>query len=250
MGYVDLALNIAVLLGTAMVILCRGGLRIPKVKPATMTNLTALLMIAILLGEGCFGAHLGITAGGAEDKVIDHALNGQTLYERVSAADPELFYRADFSHGGTSNDGSIHHYNGVDVFSSTALSNHGHFASALGIRAWPESNSNTYVESSPFTNTLCGIKYLFTMEDDHRTPQLDPMVDSLNGMEVHRQSTYVGIGFMTDSALGEFSSLLDNKDPFAEQAEIFRLATGLEGELYHILYDPELIASEECSLEQ
>lgn len=249
LGYVDLALNVAVLLGTAFVILSRGNLRIPKVKPATVTRLSSLLMIVILLGEGCLSAHLGITAGGAEDKVIDHALNGQALYERVSAADPELFYRADFSHGGTSNDGSIHHYNGVDVFSSTALSNHGQFASALGIRAWPESNSNTYVESSPFTNTLCGIKYLLTMEDDHRSPQLDPIVDTQDGMEIHKQSTYVGMGFMTDSALGQFTSLLDNKDPFAEQAEIFRLATGLEGDLYHMLYDPELIASDECSLE-
>ncbi len=249
LGYVDMAINILVLLGTAIVIALGGKLRIPRLKSTTVLRLSAALMIAILLGEGCLSIYSGIKAGGAEDKIIDHALNGQTLYDRVSAEDPELFYRAEFSHGGTSNDGAIHHYNGVDVFSSTALSNHGQFASALGVRAWPESNSNTYVESAPFTNTLCGIKYLLTMEDDHRSPQLDPLIDSINNVELHAQSSYIGMGFMTDSSLGQFTSLLDNKDPFAEQAEIFRLATGLEGDLYHMIYDPELIASEECSLE-
>ncbi len=249
LGYYDLPLNILVLLGATAIILLRNGLRIPKLSPITIKRLSALLLVAILLVEGSLSIYGGLKPGLEEERIMSLATKGQELYTRVSAEDPELFYRAEFSHDGTSNDSALQHYNGVDVFSSTALSNHGQFASALGIRAWPESNSNTYVESSPFSNTLCGIKYLLTREGTHMTPELDPLVDKMDDIELHRISSYIGVGFMTDSKLAEFASLEENKDPFAEQAELFRLATGLEGELYDMIYEPELIASENCSLE-
>ena len=249
LGYYDLPLNILVLLGSAVIILLCSTLRIPRLHPATAKRLAGILLAVIFLAEGFLSIYAGMKPGLEESGIIGLATGGQELYNRVSTEDPELFYRTEFSYEGTSNDGALQHYNGVDVFSSTALSNHGQFASALGIRAWPESNSNTYVESSPFSNTLCGIKYLLTKENTHMTPELDPLLHKLDDIEIHSVPSYIGVGFMADSKLAQFTALEQNKNPFAEQAEIFRLATGLDGELYDLIYDPELIASEGCSFE-
>lgn len=248
-GYYTFALNLLVLAGTAIVILLQCNIKLPKLRPVQRLRLSCLILSILILGEGFLSIYSGAKAGLEEHRIVDYAVSGQQLYETVSAEDPELFYRAEYSHNGTSNDGAIHHYNGVDAFSSTALVNHGNLASALGLRAWPESNSTTYVESAPFTNTLCGIKYLICKEGQFMSPDRTPLVESLKGYELRSLPSYIGMGFMTHSSLSDFSSLASNKNPFEEQSELFRLATGLEGDLYHLFYNPELEASEGCTLE-
>ncbi len=249
LGYYTLAINILLLGGTAVIMLLRKGIKLPPLDPATGLKIGSVLLAVMLLGEGFLSAYAGIKKGLDETDVIDLAITGQTLYASVAEKDPELFFRTDMSYGGTSNDGAVNHYNGVDVFSSTALCNHGQLASALGIRAWPESNSNTLVESSDFTYTLCGVKYLITRDEVRMDPDPDTLIGRMEDLEIRRNPSYLGVGFMTDSKLAQFASLEENKDPFAEQAEMFRLATGLDGELYSMIYEPELIASEGCSFE-
>lgn len=248
-GYYAIVLNVCVLLATALALLAGCKMHLPKLSRSHRRCLCSLVFALLFLGESSLSAYSGFRKGSALDVCIDHATVGQELYETATASDPEKFYRAEFSYEGTSNDGSIHHYNGVDVFSSSALVNHANFASSLGLRAYPENNSVTYYESTPFSNTLCGIKYLMTQKDDCRAGESMPLLGQLEDYEIHAVPSYIGIGFMANSHLSDFASFASNKDPFAEQNELFRLATGLEGDLYQPIFDPQLEASEGCSLE-
>ncbi len=249
MGYYSLAINLCVLAATTLGLLLGSEVSLPKLSRSGRSRLCALLLALLFLAEGALSFYTGVDEGLALEHAMGHATKGQQLYEAVATKDRELFYRAEFSYDGTSNDGAIQHYNGVDVFSSSALVNHGNFASALGLRAWPESNSTIYVESTPFSNTLCGIKYLLAKKDGFFDDESMPLVARLEDYEIRAVPSYIGIGFMTDSNLSSFASLEANKNPFDEQNEFFRLATGLEGDLYRYIYNPQLEASEGCSLE-
>ncbi len=247
-GYYALPLALGVFAATALIIFLGSKCPLPKLTYRRRMQIASLILALLFLGESYLCISVGIDEGLTHDTAMDHGLLGQELYKSVSQNDPELFYRTEFAHGGTSNDGALHHNNGTDVFSSSALVNFGNFASALGLRAWPESNSTTYEESTAFTNALCGIKYLIGEEGTFKNPEDLTLVDKLENYEIYATPSYMGVGFMTDSALADFTALESVKNPFAEQNELFRLATGLEGDLYRFIFDPELEACEGCTL--
>ena len=248
-GYYTLAINIAVLFATAVLLILSSQHPLPKLSRSLRHRLGSAILALLLLCEAGLSVYSGTEEGLPYDSTVGHGIKGQTLYDTVAEEDPELFYRTEFVRKGHSNDGAILHTNAIDAFSSSALVNLGNLTSALGVRAWPESNSNTYEESSPFTNTLCGIKYLMGEEGTFMNTEGYPLVAQYEDYEIRSVSSYVGVGFMTDNALSSFVSLESVKDPFAEQNEVFRLATGLDGDLYRYIYDPQPEASAECTLE-
>ncbi len=248
-GYYTLVVNLCVFTAMCVILLLGSGVSLPRLFPSLRKRLVAVALALLFLGEGFFSIYTGVDGGTDLKSTVGHVVTGQTLYETATASDSELFYRAEFSHEGISNDGAAHHYNGIDVFSSSALVSLGHFASALGIRAWPESNSSGYWESTPFTNTLCGVKYILAKEDGIMDETL-PLAGRLDGYEIRSVPSYIGMGFMTNSELASFASVASNKNPYDEQNQLFRLATGSEEDLYRYINDPELEASEGCTIEK
>ncbi|MBP3412503.1 MAG: YfhO family protein [Oscillospiraceae bacterium] len=248
-GYYAVLLCLLVLTAVGIAFLLSGKWNIPRISPTLRSRISVVLLCLVFLGESFLSFYTGVFQGLEEDELISRAVNGYTLYETVASKDAELFYRTDYTHSGCNNDGALQHYNGVSIFSSSALVNQGNFASALGLVAWPESNSTVYMESSPLTHTFCGIKYLIGEEGSFFSPNSTPLVSSYDGHELRLAPGYIGMGFMMDGAAADFASYQDEKNPFAEQTELFRLATGIEEELYHPIYEPELSASEGCTLE-
>ncbi|MBR6825129.1 MAG: YfhO family protein [Oscillospiraceae bacterium] len=247
-GYYTQILCVLVLVATGVVYFLHKG-KLPLLKPTLARKLSVVLLCLLLLGESFLSMYNGVDVGVQEKSVLTHGSLGSELYNSVASKDDELFYRVEFSHGGVSNDGAQLHYNGVEIFSSSALVSHGNIASALGLLAWPESNSITFAESSPFSHTLCGIKYIIGRGKNFPNPDALPLVASREDYELRSVPSYVGLGFMTRPELSTFVSYQDQKDPFAEQNELFCLATGLEGQLYTPISQPELEASEDCTIE-
>lgn len=250
LGYYTLAIICGVFFLTALALLLGSKVNLPKLSLPTRLQLSYILLVILFLGEGFLSIYSGATSGMARSTQVAYSTLFQDLYTAVAETDSELFYRTEMTNKNSiSNDGALRNMRGVDVFSSTALVNHANFSSALGLVAWPESNSNAYMESSSFTNTLCGIKYLMGEKGSFLSPTLASPIASLENYELRATSSYIGMGFMTDSALSGFVAREEQKDPFAEQTELFRLATGLDGDLYEYIHAPELEASEGCTIE-
>ena len=250
LGYYSIALIFAVFVATSLALLLQSKAKLPKLSVSLRIKLCAIVLALVFLCEGFLSIYGGVSNGVERDYQIRISDTVHRLYSTVEETDSEAFYRTEMTRESSiSNDGALRSMNGIDVFSSSALVNHGNFASALGLMAWPESNSCVYEESAPFTNTLCGIKYLLGKEGTFLSSDNTTLVATADGYEARALDSYIGMGFMTDRALGDFVALGDNKNPLEEQSELFRLATGLEGNLYDYIYNPELEASEGCSIE-
>lgn len=146
------------------------------------------------------------------------------------------------------NDGALNGYRGVTIFTSSANARFNRFSRSLGLASWPASNRYVYYESSPFTNLMCGIHYLIDRDGQQNNKDYTQLVARSGKVKLLENTAYLGLGFMTDSALGEFVAEEKVYNPFPEQEEMFRLATGITEPLYTHLTYSELDAPSGCTL--
>ncbi len=170
------------------------------------------------------------------------------LLDYVEENEDELFWRTEVTYIQTLNDSALNDYHGVSIFTSSANVNFNRFSRSLGLSSWPGSNRYSYYESTPLSNTLCGIKYLIDRDGQHFNTRYNHLVASSGGVKLLENSAYISLGFMAHSDLADFVSLETTKNPIADQNEIFRLATGQEDALYHTVSHSSLEAPEHGSL--
>ncbi|MBE6985381.1 MAG: hypothetical protein E7434_07240 [Ruminococcaceae bacterium] len=146
--------------------------------------------------------------------------------------DDPLFYRTETTGTQTLNDAALNGYNGVSIFNSSTNANFNRLSRSLGLASWVGSNRFIYYESSPFTNTMCGIKYLIDRTDSHYNTDYNALLAESGGVNLLENRAFISVGFMADSALQEFVAEDAKYNPIWEQEEMFRLATGIEEDLY------------------
>ena len=173
----------------------------------------------------------------------------QAVLEAMQEREPEeLFWRTEVSNTQTLNDGALNGYHGVSIFTSSANVRFNRFSRSLGLASWPASNRYAYYESTPFSNLMCGIKYLI----DRDGKQLDRSVNTLAAASgdvlLLENTSYISLGFVTNSKLSEFVTEENRYNPILEQEEMFRLATGLEAPLYTHLKHSGLEAPGDATL--
>ncbi len=156
----------------------------------------------------------------------------QALLNYMEQQDNDLFYRTEFAGTQTLNDASLNGFYGVSIFNSSANANFNRLSRSLGLSSWVGSNRYVYYESSPFTNTLCGIRYLLDRTDGYRNTYYNTLIAESGEVNLFENRSYISLGFMTDRALGEFVAEENKYNPIWEQEEMFRLATGIEDALY------------------
>ncbi|MBQ3356521.1 MAG: YfhO family protein [Oscillospiraceae bacterium] len=171
----------------------------------------------------------------------------QTLLEKANQLEEgkTLFWRTEATNTHTLNDGALNNYNGVTIFTSSANVNFNRFSRSLGTSSWPGSNRFLYYESSPFINAMCGIKYLLDRDGQYRDTQYNSLIATEGSTNLLRNDYFISVGFMTDSALADFSALEDKYNPIWEQNEMFALATGVHEPLYVPVQHSELRHSDE-----
>ena len=214
-------------------------------------TITAVMLACLFSAESiaCFSmgvAKVGLTTRSSYPKQDE---NVQTVLEEMRQREgDDLFWRTEMTTTQTLNDGALNGYHGVTIFNSSANVRFNRFSRSLGLASWPASNRYAYYESTPFTNLMCGIKYLI----DRDGKQLDRSVNTLAAASgdvlLLENTAYIAPGFVTDSALGEFVVKENVYNPIREQEEMFRLATGLETPLYTHLKHSALEAPDGCSL--
>lgn len=213
---------------------------------------TAVLLFLFVcegvLSFSCGVAKVGVTTRSSYPK---EASNVQALLDFADARDEEegvLFSRTETTNTQTLNDAALNGYRGVSIFTSSANVNFNRFSRALGLSSWPGSNRYAYYEGTPFANTMLGIKYLLDRDGQHRDRSYNTLLASAGEVKLLKNSAYISLGFMADAALGDFVRRQGVDDPMGEQTELFRLATGLDGELFTRIPYSSVRESEHCTL--
>lgn len=169
-----------------------------------------------------------------------------TVLERQD--DTPLFCRTEVTTTQTLNDAALNGYHGASIFSSSTNVNFNRFSRSLGFASWPSSNRYIYYESSPFTNLMSGIKYLIDRDGAYRNTDYNRLAAADGDVNLLESEAFISIGFMADSALGEFVAESGRYNPIWEQEEMFEAATGITEPLYTHLTHSDLIAEEDCSI--
>ena len=250
MHRIPLVLGSLVLAGMVVFFLLRTSSK------AQLKRLATVLLCLILSCEAVVSLAFGIDKVGLTTQVNK---TGEVVYPRKNEAvqelladvretDGSLFYRMETTGTQTLNDPALNGYNGVSIFNSSTNANFNRLSRSLGLSSWVGSNRFVYYESSPFTNTMCGIKYLLDRDGGYRNTHYNSKIADDDGVNLLQCSTYIGPGFMTNENLGNFVAEEKKYNPIWEQEEMFRLATGIEAPLYDHLTSSTFDVPEGCSL--
>lgn len=233
----------AVLAGMTATLLLHGKKKLRK--QLAVIGLCAIVSCEMVLCWGLAVRKTGSTTRSIypkEDAYVD------VLLEYVEGEETDLFWRTEVTSTQTLNDGPLNGYHGVSIFTSSANVNFNRFSHSLGLSSWPGSNRYSYYEAMPFTNTLCGIKYLLDRDGNHYNTDYNRLVASSGEVKLLENEAYISLGFMTDAALEGFLSTGSTADPISDQNVMFQLATGIGEPLYTPIEHSDTKASEGCSI--
>lgn len=196
-------------------------------------RLTAsVILFAVIAAEAISCFAFGIKQANFASKT-DYLRNDEEIRTLFAAAQaPDGFGRTELTVPQTRNDGALFGYRGASIFTSSANANFNRFSPALGLSSLPVFNWYLYWETSPFSNTLCGMQYLLDTEGQYRDPRDNALIASEGNTNLLRNEYYISAGFMTDIDLSAFSENADTDDPIRDQNDLFRLATGVHEDLY------------------
>lgn len=239
------ALVFAAMLVYFLLYSCRGRHRV-----IATTLLLAVFICEAVVCFACGVEKVGVTTRSGYPK---EGASVQALLEYADTLDAqsgELFTRTEVTNTNTLNDDALNGYHGVSIFTSSANVNFNRFSRALGLSSWPGSNRYAYLEGTPFANMMLGIKYLLDRDNQHLNCSYNTLLASAGETKLLENSAYIGLGFMTDSALSDFVRKSSASSPYQEQEELFHLATGLEGTLFTRIEAAGVEESEHCTLRE
>lgn len=199
----------------------------------------AVALFIICVAEGACTAYIGVKTVGTTT-TTSYPLgttDTENIVEYIDSVekDNEDIFRTEVTKYHTLNDNALIGVNGVSMFSSMTNADVTSYMEKFGLCGWVASNRYTYQESSPFTNLFLNIKYLISpkgifLDTDHMA-----LKRQSGNVKLLENQYYLPMGFMVNEDLLEYDPNLASVNPFDNQNEIFRLATGLTGNLYEHL---------------
>jgi len=144
-----------------------------------------------------------------------------------------LFYRAETTHVQTYNDSALNNFNGITTFTSSANVHTTDFMEALGHGALRAYNRYAFEESSPVSNLFLNLKYMIERQGDVEENSYFETIHNFGDVYLQENKAYLPLGFLAESTLADWD-LEEGKYSFQRQQELFRLATGVEGELWQM----------------
>lgn len=184
----------------------------------------------VIIAEMASSCYIGVQTVGTSN--MDYPNKQATVQELVDYAndnDDEKFYRVEMTDISSKNDGAYYGHNAISQFSSTSDKNVLNFMGKIGITA--KRSSWHYMQTSPLVTSLFNIKYIvsrdgYTANDTTLEYMADKDEATLNSYKY-----YLPLGFMMNKDIANMQ--IDNYGyAYDAQNDLFRLATGLEGQLY------------------
>ncbi len=196
----------------------------------------AVALLIICLAEGICSAYFGTQRVGVTTTTSYPLGTTDTLamvdkIDEVEQDSNELI-RAEVTKYHTLNDNALIGTNGVSMFSSMVNSNVTAYMEKFGLCGWVSSSRFTYQENSPVTNMFLNIKYLVSPYGKHLDKTHTSLVDASGNVKLLENDYYIPLGFMVDDDMLKFDVNTASTNPFDNQNEIFRLATGIKEDVY------------------
>ena len=145
-----------------------------------------------------------------------------------------LFYRAETTHSQTLNDGALNGYNGVSAFTSSANVKVTQFMQTLGYGAKNTYNRYCYEEASPVSNLFLNLKYMIERQGKDKESAHFKEINRFGDAVLLQNNDYLPLGFLADNALKDLEFDVSNNG-FHFQNELLSTATGLQGDVWHVL---------------
>ncbi len=199
-------------------------------------NALAVVLVLICVAEGTCSAFFGIKKVGTNPTTSYPLGTTDTLalvdeIDELEQNSTELV-RTEVTKYHTLNDNALIGVNGISMFSSMVNSDVTAYMEKFGLSGWVASNRYTYQESSPVTNMFLNIKYLISPYGKHLDKQHTSLIAKSGNVALLRNEYHMPLGFMVDEALLTYDVEKADSNPFINQNQIFRLATGIQEDVY------------------
>jgi uncharacterized membrane protein YfhO len=191
-------------------------------------------LFIVVLSELSISTYIGVKTVGITDRNEYYAGYEQikSLLNARENTDVD-FYRTEFNYNRNANNPYFYYYDGVTFFSSTIDPSLIKFLQGLGFnirRSKSNSNSIYYIETSPLTNAFINMRYLISPNGISADKDIFwKIVGKYGNALLLENKYYLPLGFMVNKKLADYKY---HDDPFLAQNNFFRLATGLEGDLF------------------
>ncbi|MCL2864940.1 MAG: YfhO family protein [Lachnospiraceae bacterium] len=210
-------------------------LMVTKKLPFVKRYLFKCAFFIVILAELSLNAYNGVasTMVSGRSEYPLHYEDVQTLLKHRQTDDTD-FFRTERTMWHTFNDPSIHSFEGISFFSSFANMHASKFTSDLGLPSWDAANRNTYIASSPLTNAFLNIRYMLA-RDAHPIDNdiFWEYIASEGESQLYKSNQYLPFGFMAKEEIVNYIG--DERNPFNSQNDLFRKATGLDGDLFTLI---------------
>lgn len=141
--------------------------------------------------------------------------------------------RTEMTKNYTLNDPALYSYKGVSQFSSTAVCGVTSFLKGLGLAGGEAANRYYYAQTSEFTNSILGIKYLIA-KDGFLPDDIHFIKIGESGYSMSYQNLYtLPIAYMTEESVYDYEA--SSSIPILNQNEFFTAITGVADELFNII---------------
>ena len=140
------------------------------------------------------------------------------------------FYRTELTSTYTINDPALYGFKGVSQFSSTANVSVTRYLESLGLMASAAGNRYYYTQSTPIINAFLNIKYLMAHDGYSGDETYLDEVSSEGTVKLYKNNAYLPIGFAADKSIMNYIG--ESKEQVENQNELFRLATGLDANVF------------------
>ena len=198
-------------------------------------NIFKYAFFIVILAEVSFSSYNGVAAVRTTYRSYykTHYDDVQRLLEHRESSEID-FFRTEFVRWKTLNDSSFYGFDGISFFSSLANVNVTNFLVDLGFPGWANGNRFTYAETTPLNDAFLNMRYVLTRHTPLVTDGIFWEYIATEGSDhLIRNARYLPFGFMVNEEVAGYVG--DSHNPFNSQNDLFRRATGLDGDLFTLI---------------
>lgn len=195
-------------------------------------NIMNYLVFAVCLVEMGVNAYNGVNAVTVTTYSI-YPKNNEIVQSLIDTAEQDSkddFCRLEMTSTYTINDPALYEYKGVSQFSSNANVSVTRYLMGLGLQASEAGNRYYYTQSTPVVNMFLNIKYLISHDSYAADETYFDTVREESPATLYKNNAYLPIAFTAEDSVMDYQG--DSKNQFENQNELFRKATGLEGDVF------------------
>lgn len=226
------------IIGTAVVALVVCTMLFLYTRRIVPKQVLLIVLAVVVIGESGATAYIGVKTTTVTG-TYDYPRGGETTKQVINymnslEENTTELWRAETTSTQTLNDGSLNGYNGLSMFNSMANVDTTRFFENFGMMGWKSGNRYTYAEGSPVTNVFMNLKYIISRDGVYRNTYDLSEAYAVGNEKLLKNDHYIPMGFMVNNNLTQWVEN-DNEDqfnPFDQQNEFFKLATGINENVY------------------